>query len=56
MLVLYVDDLFLTRSSPTMIEDDHQNLMVHFDMTNCSLLPYFLSFHIHQSSVGTLIF
>lgn len=41
ILVLYLDDLFFTRSS-RIIKDCKRNLAAEFDMNNMGLMPYFI--------------
>ena len=47
ILVLYVDDLFLTRSS-RLIEDCKRNLATEFDMKDLGLMHYFLGLEVWQ--------
>eukprot|EP00253_Pinus_taeda_P001685 PITA_01685 len=47
ILVLYVDDLFFTRSSG-LIEDCKRNLAVEFDMKDLGLMHYFLGLEVWQ--------
>ena len=47
ILVLYVDDIFLTRSSG-LIEDCKRNLAVEFDMKDLGLMHYFLGLEVWQ--------
>ena len=47
ILVLYVDDLFLTGSSG-LIEDCKRNLATKFDMKDLGLLHYFLGLEVWQ--------
>lgn len=42
ILVLYVDDLILTGSSSSMIQNVQRQLTEQFDMTDLGLLHYFL--------------
>ena len=56
ILVLYVDDLILTRSFSSMIQNVQQALMGQFDMTDLGLLHYFLGLQVLQSSEGISIF
>jgi hypothetical protein len=52
IIVLYVDDLFLTGHSTSMINDMKQQLKDSFEMTNLGLLHSFLGLQISQTSVG----
>lgn len=56
ILVLYVDDLILTGSSSSMIQNVKEPLMGQFAMTNLGLLHYLLGLEAHQSSNGITIF
>ena len=47
ILVLYVDDLFLTGSS-RLIKDCKENLAVEFDMKDLGLMHYFLGLEVWQ--------
>ena len=47
ILVLYVDDLFLTRSS-RLIEDYKKNLTTEFDMKDLGRMHYFLGLEVWQ--------
>lgn len=47
ILVLYVDDLFLTGSSG-LIEDYKKNLAAEFDMKDLGLMHYFLGLEVWQ--------
>ena len=47
ILVLYVDDLFLTGSSG-LIKDCKKNLEVEFDMKDLGLMHYFLGLEVWQ--------
>ena len=49
VLVLYVDDLFLTGSS-RLIKDCKQNLEVEFDMKDLGLMHYFLRLEVCQKN------
>ena len=49
VLVLYVDDLFLTGSSK-LIKDCKQNLEVEFDMKDLGLMHYFLGLEVCQKN------
>eukprot|EP00253_Pinus_taeda_P020950 PITA_20950 len=49
ILVLYVDDLFLTRSSK-LIQDCKKNLEVKFDMKDLGLMHYFLGLEVWQKN------
>jgi hypothetical protein len=42
IMVLHVDDLFLTGSSSSMIQNVHKELMGQFDMIDLGLMHYFL--------------
>ena len=56
ILVLYVDELILTRSSSSMIQSVQQQLMEQFDMIDVSLLHYFLGLQVDQSTDGIFIY
>lgn len=56
IIVLYVDDVILTGSSSSMIQNVKEPLMGQFAMTNLGLLHYFLGLEAHQSSNGITIF
>lgn len=56
ILVLYVDDLIVTGSSSSLIQNVQQALMEHFDMTDLGLLHYFLGLQVLQPSKGIFIF
>lgn len=56
ILVLYVDDLILTGSSSSIIQNAKKELMAQFDMTDLGLLHYFLGLQVHQSSEGISIY
>ena len=45
--MLYVDDLFLTRSSG-LIKDCKENLATEFDMKDLALMHYFLGLEVWQ--------
>jgi len=47
ILVLYVDNLFLTRSLG-LIEDYKRNLAAEFDMKDLGLMHYFLGLEVRQ--------
>ena len=47
ILVLYVDDLFLTRSS-RLIKDRKKNLEAKFDMKDMGLMHYFIGLGVWQ--------
>ena len=47
ILVLYVDDLFLTRSS-RLIKDYKEKLAAEFDMKDLGLMHYFLGLEVWQ--------
>lgn len=49
ILVLYVDDLFLTRSS-RLIKDSKRNLEEEFDMKDMGLMHYFLGLEVWQKN------
>jgi hypothetical protein len=56
ILVLYVDDLILTRNSSSMIQSIKKALIGQFDMTYLGLLHYFLGLQVLQCSEGISIF
>lgn len=49
ILVLYVDDLFLTGSS-RLITDYKKNLEVEFDMKDMGLMHYFIGLEVWQKN------
>jgi hypothetical protein len=51
-----VDDLIITGSSSSLIQNVQQALMEQFDMTDLGLLHYFLGLQVLQSSEGIFIF
>ena len=52
LLVLYVGDLIIRRSTPSIIDSVKSTLQDRFSMRDLSLLHYFLGIEIHQSSSG----
>lgn len=56
ILVLYVDDLILTSSLSSMLQDVKRVLMDQFEMTNFGLLHYFLGLQIDQSPTGIFVY
>jgi len=56
ILVLYVDNLILTRISSSMIQSVQQALMEHFDMIDLVLIHYFLGLQVLHCLKGIFIF
>ena len=54
ILVLYVDDLFLTRSS-NIIKDCKENLAIEFDMKDLGHMHYFLGLEVWQQKGETFL-
>ena len=55
LLLLYVDDIILTRSSPTKIQEVINNLAEVFDLKDMGKLTYFLGLHV-QYNVDVSLF
>ena len=53
MLILYVDDLFVT-GMDGLIADTKKNLVVEFKMKDLGMMHYFLGMEVWQSTGGTL--
>ena len=51
MLLLYVDDLFLT-GREELIKDSRRNLVVDFEMKDLDMMHYFLGMEVWQSEDG----
>eukprot|EP01018_Ginkgo_biloba_P021586 Gb_39093 [translate_table: standard] len=56
ILVLYVDDLIITRSSTSLIHNINSSLMNQFDMIDLGLLHFFLGLQVNQLETGISIY
>lgn len=54
LLLLYVDDIILTGSSPTKIQEVINNLAEVFDLKDIGQLTYFLGLHVQYNVDGSL--
>eukprot|EP00253_Pinus_taeda_P030402 PITA_30402 len=52
ILVIYVDDLILTGSDPSLIDHVKSSLKKQFEMTDLGHFPYFLGLQVLQSKEG----
>ena len=55
LICLYVDDLLITRSNPTEIENLKDNLKYEFEMLDLGLLSYFLSIKLAETKDGIVM-
>ena len=55
LICLYVDDLLITRSNPTEIENLKDNLKYEFEMLDLGLLSYFLSIKLVETKDGIVM-
>jgi len=54
-LLLYVDDILLTASSPTLLRSILSSLTSEFSMTDMGLLHYFLGIFVHRDNNGMML-
>ena len=55
LIILYVDDLLITGSLASKIEELHADLKTTFEMTDLGLLHYFIGMEVYQSHGGIFL-
>lgn len=55
IVCLYVDDIIYTSSSMSLVNDFKAQMMNEFEMSDMSLLHYFLGLEVHQAMDGIFI-